>query len=144
MNSYLSTSTPSRVVILISGFELFCKAAILLVLFIVIPMNAEIVSHRGPEVEASGDFQVWVNGAEMFTGQAGDRRWQYSFCAFDFDRPVIVKVKFARSIKWIDIMPSILNIEHHVIDDYMFEFAMDEPKKITILINNDRKHAKQC
>lgn len=71
---------------------------------LVIPVNAKIVSHRGPDLEASRDFQVWVNGDEMFTSHAGDRRWQYAFCAFDFDRPVTVKVKFARSIKWIDII----------------------------------------
>lgn len=117
------------------------KAVILWALFTVIPVNATIVSHRGPEVEASRDFQVWVNGDEMFTGQAGDRRWQYSFCAFDFDRPVTVKVRFSRSIKWIDIMPSILGIEHSLIDDHTFEFVLDRPKKITSLINNDRKNA---
>ena len=107
----------------------------------VIPTRAEVVSHRGPDIPESKDFRVWVNGREMFTGQAGDKRWSYSFCAFDFDKPVAVKVEFAKSIKWLDIMPSVLKIKHNTIDDYTFEFTLTEPKKITILINNDRNNA---
>lgn len=56
-----------------------------------IPARAEIISHRGPDIPESEKFRVWVNGNEMFTGQTGDRRWNYSFCAFDFSKPVTVR-----------------------------------------------------
>jgi hypothetical protein len=117
------------------------RIVILFLLLIVIPTQAEIVSHRAHDIPGSKEFKVWVNGSEMFTGQAGDKRWSYSFCAFDFDKPVTVKVRFAKSIKWVDIIPSILKIEPKTIDDHTFEFTLDKPKKITILINNDRKNA---
>jgi hypothetical protein len=100
----------------------------------------EIVQHRPPDIPESKDYQVWVNGTKIFTGQTGDRRWNYSFCAFDFDKPVTVRIKFARDIKWLDIMPSALKIRHTSIDDNTFEFELPGPKKITILINNDRKN----
>jgi polygalacturonase len=104
------------------------------------PTPAGIVLHQGHGIPESKDFKVWVNGSEMFTGQAGDRRWSYSFCAFDFERSVAVRVRFDRAIKWVDIMPSILKIEHTAIDDNTFEFTLGEPKKITIIINNDRNN----
>lgn len=117
------------------------RAVILLVLLMVSLARGEIVSHRWPGIAKSKDFGVWVNGSKMFTGRAGDRRWQYSFCAFDFSEPITIRVKFAKEIKWVDIMPSVLKIEPKTIDDHTFEFTLDEPKKITILINNDRKNA---
>jgi hypothetical protein len=117
------------------------RFGILWVLLMVIPIRGEIVSHRGPDIPESKDFRVWVNGSEMFTGQAGNNNWKYSFCAFDFSEPVTIKIGFNKSIKWVDIMPSILKIEHKTIDDHTFEFTLDKPKKITILINNDRKNA---
>jgi len=94
------------------------RVVILLVLLAVIPTRGEIVSHQGHDIPASKDFQVWVNGSEMFTGAAGGKRWPYSFCAFDFSEPVTVKVGFNKSIKWVDILPSILKIEPKTIDDH--------------------------
>lgn len=103
--------------------------------------SAGVISHRGDGLPGSKDFSVWVNGGEIFAGAAGGNRWPYSYCAFDFSEPVTIRVGFAKSIKWVDIMPSILKIEHKTIDDHTFEFMLDEPKKITVLINNDRKNA---
>jgi len=100
-----------------------------------------IVSHRAPGIPASEDFRVWVDGTEMFTGGAGNDMWSYSFCAFDFSEPVTIKVRSVRAIKWLDILPSVLSIEPRVIDDFTFEFRLNEPKKITILLNNDRNNA---
>jgi len=113
---------------------------LLLILLVVIPTHGKIVSHQWPDIAKSENFRVWVNGREIFTGQNGDRRWPYSFCAFDFSQPVTARVRFAKAIKWVDIMPSILKIAHNSIDDNTFEFTLNEPKKITIIINNDRKN----
>jgi polygalacturonase len=111
--------------------------SLLLFLLIVVPSRAEIVSHRGPEIPESEAFRVWVNGGEMFAGRIHAQWWKYSFCAFDFEKPITIRVRFAQAIKWVDIMPSILKIEHNSIDDNTFEFTLNEPKKITIIINND-------
>jgi len=117
------------------------RVGILFLLLIVIPTRAEIVSHQAPDIPESKDFRVWVNGSEIFTGQAGNRSWNYSFSTFDFSGPIAIRVRSIRAIKWLDILPSILKIQHNTIDDYTFEFTLHEPKKITILVNNDRKNA---
>ncbi len=117
--------------------NLVAVLSLLLFLLIVVPSRAEIVSHRGPEIPESEAFRVWVNGGEMFTGRIHAQWWKYSFCAFDFEKPITIRVRFAQAIKWVDIMPSILKIEHNSIDDNTFEFTLNEPKKITIIINND-------
>ena len=106
------------------------------------PVSAKIIDYRAPGISASNDFQVWAGGQEVFTGQAGSR-WPgfYSFTTFDFSGAVSVKVKSAKAIKWLNILPSSLGIQPVTIDDYTFEFKLDEPEDITILLNNDRNNA---
>lgn len=112
---------------------------LLFLLMIVTPANAEIISNKAPSISESKDFQAWVNGNEMFTGQAGNNYWGYSFCTFDFNEPVTICVKVLWAIKWLDILPAILKIQHKTIDDYTFEFILENPKvllffRITIKI----------
>ena len=115
-------------------------AGLIFVLLTAVAVRGNIFQHQWPDIPESSEFKVWVNGTEMFTGLAGDKRWQYSFCAFDFTQAVTVRVRFNRAIKWVDIMPSVLGIEHTSINDNTFEFTLHDPKKITIVINNDRKN----
>jgi hypothetical protein len=104
--------------------------------------NAEVFEYVTPEIPASKDFQVWVNGEEIFTGQAGSARHGfYSFSIFDFTGSVDIRVKSLRAIKWLDILPSSFNIPHNTIDDYSFEFRLETPRKLTFLVNNDRLNA---
>ena len=63
----------------------------------------------------------------------------YSFCAFDFDEPVNIRVKAKRAIKWLEILPSILKTEHRTIDDFTFEFKLEQPEDLTFFLNNDKK-----
>jgi hypothetical protein len=106
------------------------------------PVSAQIVSYQAPGVAESEDFQVWANGQEVFTGMAGGQ-WHgyYSFSNFDFTGSVTLRVKSLKAIKWLDILPSALNIDYKSIDDYTFEFMLEKPEKITILVNNDRNNA---
>jgi len=122
----------------------FINGFLFLLFFILIafPSNAEIISHQAPGIPESKDFKVWVNESEVFTGQAGNgQHGFYSFSNFDFTGKVTIKVWSLRAIKWLDILPSILRVEHTIIDDYTFEFSLNEPKKITIMLNNDRRNA---
>jgi hypothetical protein len=100
--------------------------------------KSNVVSHRAPGIASSKDFTVWVDGVEIFTGKAGNKEWRYSFCAFDFSEPVTVRVQALRGIKWLDLLPSILGVPYKTIDDYTFEFRLEEPEDITVLVNNDR------
>jgi len=111
-----------------------------LFLMIALPSLAKIIPHQAHGIPVSPDFQVWVNNNEVFTGQAGSRLWSYSFCAFDFDEPVNVRVKAKRAIKWLDILPSILKTEHDIIDDYTFEFKLEKPEDLTLFLNNDKNN----
>lgn len=103
-------------------------------------MHAKAISHQAHGIPESVDFQVWVNNNEVFTGQAGNQMWSYSFCAFDFDEPVNVRVKAKRAIKWLEILPSILKTEHKIINDYTFEFKLENPEDLTVFLNNDKNN----
>ena len=100
----------------------------------------QVVNHQAAGMRESTDFKVWVNGEKVFTARTGDYYFgsYYSFCNFDFNGTVNVRVQAKRAIKWLDILPSNLEIKPKTIDDYTFEFTLDQPKKITILLNNDR------
>ncbi len=103
---------------------------------------AEVVSFTPDGVPVSEDFRVWVNGEEIFAGQAGnDRHGYYSFATFDFTEAVTLKIKSLRAVKWLDILPSALRIDHKTLDDFTFEFSLREPEMITILVNNDKRNA---
>ena len=103
---------------------------------------AQVVKYQTQDLPESSDFMVWVNDQKVFTTKAGgDYRGSYSFANFDFNGSVKVKVRAKHAIKWLEIMPSILNIKSKTIDDYTFEFTLDKPKKITILLNNDKRNA---
>ena len=115
-------------------------AGLIFLLLTAVAVGGDIMPYQWPDIPESSEFKVWVDGTEMFTGLAGDERWHYSFCAFDFTQAVTVRVRFAKAIKWVEVMPSILGIEHTSIDDHTFEFTLQEPKKITLIINNDRKY----
>jgi len=108
----------------------------------IISMRAEIIPYQAPGITESIDFQVWANGQEIFTGQAGNKyHGFYSFSTFDFTGSVTIRVKALRAIKWLYIMPSVLKIEYKSLDDYTFEFTLENPEKITILLNNDRHNS---
>ena len=113
---------------------------IMLSLFLLsaLPSLAKVTHHKAHGIPESKDFQVWVNNNEVFTGHGGGLRWPYSFCRFDFDEPVTVRVKALRSIKWLDILPSILGVEHKTIDDYTFEFKLEKPEDLSFFLNNDK------
>ena len=112
---------------------------LLILLINVFSLNAKVIPHQAYGIPVSSDFQVWVNNNEVFTGQAGNNRWSYSFCVFDFDEPVNIRVKAKRAIKWLEILPSILKTEHRIIDDFTFEFKLEQPEDLTFFINNDKK-----
>ena len=101
---------------------------------------AEVIVHQAIGIPESKDYQVWVNNNEVYTGIAGGRMWPYSFCRFDFDEPVTIRVKALRAIKWLDVLPSILEIEHKTIDDYTFEFKLEKPEDLTFFLNNDKRN----
>ncbi|MHC5140584.1 MAG: hypothetical protein ACYSOD_01045, partial [Planctomycetota bacterium] len=114
---------------------------IIFLLLITVSVRGDIIQHQWPDIPESSEFRVWVNGKAMVTGLAGNKMWRYSFCAFDFNEPVTVRVRSTRSIKWLDVLPSILKIEHKTIDDHTVEFTLAEPKKITVIVNNDTTRA---
>jgi polygalacturonase len=119
------------------------KSGILFLLILLINVfssNAKIIPHQAHGIPVSPDFQVWVNNNEVFTGQAGNNSWSYSFCTFDFDEPVNIRVKAKRAIKWLEILPSILKTEHRTIDDFTFEFKLEQPEDLTFFLNNDKKN----
>lgn len=102
----------------------------------------QVVNHQTPGIPESNDFKVWVNGDKVDTGKTGvGYSGSYSFSNFDFEGTVKIKVQAKRAIKWLDIMPSNLKIQPKTIDDFTFEFTLDQPKKITILLNNDKRDA---
>ena len=102
---------------------------------------AQVVKYQTPGLPESSDFMIWVNDQKVFTTKAGgDYRGSYSFANFDFNDSVKIRVKAKHAIKWLDIMPSILKIKSKTIDDYTFEFTLDKPRKITILLNNDKRN----
>ena len=115
---------------------------LVLIPWIYSPLHAEIISYRVPGIETSKDFQVWANGQEVFTGQAGGG-WHglYSFSQFDFTGEVLVRVKAKRAIKWLDILPSARKIKTFMIDDHSFEFTLENPENISVLLNNDKNNA---
>lgn len=114
--------------------------SLLILLINVFSLNAKVIPHQAYGIPVSSDFQVWVNNNEVFTGQAGNNRWSYSFCVFDFDEPVNIRVKAKRAIKWLEILPSILKTEHRIIDDFTFEFKLEQPEDLTFFLNNDKKN----
>lgn len=111
-------------------------------LLFVTTIKANIYPITPPDVPTSKSYEVWVNGQEMFVGETSGRRFgNYAFSTFDFTGSVTIKVKFKNNIRWVDIMPSILKIEHKTLDDHTFEFVLDKPEKITLFTNNDRFNA---
>ncbi|MHC5084472.1 MAG: glycosyl hydrolase family 28 protein [Planctomycetota bacterium] len=114
---------------------------IIFLLLITVLVRGDVIQHQWPDIPESSEFRVWVNGKALYTGLAGNKMWRYSFCAFDFNKPVTVRVRSTRSIKWLDVLPSILKIEHESIDEHTIEFTLDKPKKITVIVNNDTTRA---
>jgi len=113
-----------------------------IVLLQTVLLTAQIISYQAPGIAPSGDFQLWANGQDLFTAQAGSpRHGDYSFSTFDFSGSVTLRVRSLRAIKWLDILPSSLRVEYLKLDDYTFEFTLEQPENITILINNDRNNA---
>ena len=104
--------------------------------------RSEVVPYTPAEIEQSRDYKVWVNNQEVFVGLAGnDHHGFYSFTTFDFTGSINIRVKVTKAVKWLDILPSGLHIPYKVIDDFTFEFHLDEPKKLTLFLNNERKDA---
>ncbi|MHC5137076.1 MAG: hypothetical protein ACYSN7_00850, partial [Planctomycetota bacterium] len=91
---------------------------IIFLLLITVLVRGDVIQHQWPDIPESSEFRVWVNGKALYTGLAGNKMWRYSFCAFDFNEPVTVRVRSTRSIKWLDVLPSILKIEHESIDEH--------------------------
>ena len=115
---------------------------VLILLALAVPTEAQVVSYQAPGITASRDFQIWVNGQRVFTGQAGSQRQgYYSFSTFDFSGSATIKIKSLMAIKWLDLLPSSLNIDHFMVDEYTFEFTLEEPADVTVLLNNDRNNA---
>jgi len=107
-----------------------------------ITLKAELTAYTPAGVPASKDFRVWVNGQEIFAGQAGNSQHGfYSFATFDFTGNITVRVWSMRDIKWLDILPSAKKVGHKSIDDNTFEFDLSEPKMLTVLVNNDKNNA---
>jgi hypothetical protein len=118
------------------------KYFLILTLFLSQLPVAQLVKNQFTDLPESSDFMVWVNDEKVFTTKAGgDYRGSYSFANFDFNGPVKITVKAKHAIRWLDILPSKLKIKSRVIDDYTFEFTLNKPKKITILLNNDKRNA---
>jgi len=113
---------------------------ILFLLINIFPSNAKVIPHQPHGVPVSQDFRVWVNDNEVFTGQTGDKMFRYSFCVFDFDEPVNIRVKAKRGIKWLEVLPSILKTEYRTIDDFTFEIKLENPEDLTVFLNNDKKN----
>jgi len=113
-----------------------------ILLLITLTAKADIISVRPEGVPESRDYKVWVDDQEVFTGQAGDdHHGLYSFCTFDFTGSIKVRIRSLRAVKWLDIMPSGLEIDYRTMDDFTFEFVLEEPKMITVLVNNDKSNA---
>ena len=127
----------------------FNNLFVLYSLFFFQPCISQVIKYKTEGIPESKNFKVWVNDDKVFTSNAGNTfnyggannyRSFYSFSNFDFSGSVKIKVQSKHSIKWLEILPSVLNIKHKVIDDFTFEFELDKPRKITIMLNNDKKN----
>jgi hypothetical protein len=112
------------------------KQIFILVVFLFAISNgvfAQVIPITPYGIPVSADYTVQVNGSEVFTGAAGN----YSFCTFDFDETVTVRVTFVRKINQIKIMPTSLGINHTTINTRTIEFTLDTPEMVTVQINGD-------
>jgi len=100
-----------------------------------------VIHYRPHGINESKDYTVWVNDTLVFTGEAGNNfHGFYSFCTFDFEGAVTIRVKANQSINHLEILPGILGINYQNIDSETIEFKLNEPEMITLLLNgsNDR------
>jgi hypothetical protein len=103
--------------------------------------EAVVIPFKPHGIAESKDYTVWVNDTMVFTGQAGNNyHGYYSFCTFDFEGIVTIRVRANQSVNHLDILPRILGINYQNINSETIEFTLDEPEMITLLVNgsNDR------
>lgn len=111
-------------------------------IFVSTNVKSEVIAYTPAGIKTSTDYKVWVNDQEVFVGLAGDdHHGFYSFTTFDFTGSVNIRIQGKNAVKWLDVLPSALEIPYKVINDFMIEIQLEEPKKLTVFVNNERKRA---
>jgi hypothetical protein len=102
---------------------------------------AQVIPIHPRDIAGSESYAVQVNGENHFVGLAGDGYLGfYSFCTFDFEGSVSVRIWSEEAIDKVEILPSSLGIVPKIISGNTIEFVLDDPEMITLKVNGSNKN----
>lgn len=104
--------------------------------FVTAQAGAQVIYPVTKGVSASADYSVSINGNGAFVYGSPVPA---AYCGFDMDKPVIVKIKANRDIRWVDIRPRSLNIEP-VFKDSSISFTINQPCQVSVELNGSIKN----
>ena len=99
-------------------------------------MAQEIIYPAPLGVKPSPDFGVHIEGRPAFVYASPIPA---SYCSFDMNGPVEIKIKANRDIKWVDIRPRSASI-HPVFRDSTITFKINKPVQLSIELNGSIKN----
>ena len=113
------------------SFYLF---SIIIVLFIFsAPSKAELIIFPKPQgLTAAEDFSVKVNGKEVFVYDSKVA----AFTSFAFDGQVDIEITPGHDVKWLDIRPLNLNIQH-TLENNIIRFKLTNPCNLSFELNGE-------
>ncbi|MDZ7317210.1 MAG: glycosyl hydrolase family 28 protein [candidate division KSB1 bacterium] len=94
-------------------------------------LQSEVIIYPAPpQAQKSADFQLWVNGQEVFVYKSPASAFAY----FSFSDSVLIEIKPRWAVRAVDIRPKSSGVRPEVSGN-LIRFSLKEPKNLSIEIN---------